>query len=332
MRLTIRSVAMAISAVLLVGAGSLAQDASPAAPEPAPLAYQAYVTALDAFSAADPSAELGPSPAVHEVLDALDALLRQAQTEYVRLGAVVPESCYSIAHEALLDYWLTKIELYEIMLPGLAGAETLSDIGAAGDAMHEELRALHPTAYVESPDPAVGFKGSYENILTALVACAPVISGQRLVVPDAGLAIRHPNLWSASVVMEEVNTALTTVLLLTSEDRGICALQEIASPGVSSTLEDMYEVVPELWFATSGLADDYSTKTVTLPVGDVVRATFDDVREDRDNLTYRSVVYLIPAVDRALLIHCAARPELGLSAEDDWLAIAQTLELLSAEE
>jgi hypothetical protein len=332
MRLTIRSVAMAIGAVLVMGAGSFAQDASPTTPEPAPLAYQAYVTALDAFSAADPSSELGPSPAVHEVLDALDVLLRQAQTEYVRLGAVVPEACYSTAHEALLDYWLAKIELYEIMLPGLAGAEALSAIGAAGDAMHEELRALHPTAYVMSPDPASGFRGSYENILTALATCAPVISGQRLTVPEARLAIRHPNHWSANVVMEEVNTVLSTVLLLTSEDRGVCALQELVSPGVSPTLDDMYQVVPELWFATSGLADDYSTETVSLPVGDVVRATFDDVRGDPDNLTYRSAVYLIPAVNRALLIHCAARPELGLSAEDDWLAIAQSLELLPAAE
>ena len=88
----------------------------------------------------------------------------------------------------------------------------------------------------------------------------------------------------------------------------------------------------ELWFATSGLADDYSTETVTLPLGDVVRATFDDVRDDRDSVTYRSAVYLMPEVDRALLVHCAARPELGLSAEDDWLAIAQTIELLPAEE
>jgi hypothetical protein len=162
-------------AVLSPVSSSIAQQASPSpqATLGQPLPYAEYVAALEELRSQDPMAELGATSTTDDVVAAMEEMLVLAEGYGVWLDTVVPEPCYAFAHEELSAYWQSAIELYREFLPLLAPAETVVDMLPTVEAMDEELRLRHPSAYVQAADPTDGFQGSPFNILDAMAACEP---------------------------------------------------------------------------------------------------------------------------------------------------------------
>lgn len=187
MRHLARGSAISLIAVLQLASGALAQDASPGPTAPLtdassapvaserplvePLAYAAYVAALEAFTATDPFAGMGDPPTKEQVVTGFRNLADMATGEQVRLEGVVPEECYSEAHEELLRYWRSSIEVTVEAATRLEAAATVEEVVPIAAEMDEVLFARHPVAYVEAEDGSGGFQGSPFNILAALATC-----------------------------------------------------------------------------------------------------------------------------------------------------------------
>jgi hypothetical protein len=168
-----RASVISLVAVGLLASSALAQGASPS-PEAMvgeALPFAEYVAALEAFAENDPFAELGDPPTPDQVVAGFENLVDYATTEQHRLQAVVPEACYAEAHQELLGYWQSSIEVTAEAASQLATAASLEAIGPITEAMDEVLRSRHPIAYVEASDGSGGFQGSPFNILEALATC-----------------------------------------------------------------------------------------------------------------------------------------------------------------
>ena len=167
--------AIAITFVITLGLplAALAEGTPPPADPDHALPFDRYVATLDEFRNENPMAELSPEPTVAEVVAAIEALLVPAETQEQWLSTVVPEPCYASAHEELLAYWRSSIELYQTILPELAAAETLSAMVPVIESMDEDLRSRHPAAYVEASGAGGGLQGSASNILDVLATCEP---------------------------------------------------------------------------------------------------------------------------------------------------------------
>ena len=133
--------------------------------------YAAYVDALEAFTTDDPFAGVSDPPTQEQLVAGFEQLVANATVEQERLAAVVPEDCYAEAHQELLAYWQSSIELTGQVATGLAAAATLEGLVPMVNEMDAELFARHPIAYVEATDGSGGFQGSPFNILDALATC-----------------------------------------------------------------------------------------------------------------------------------------------------------------
>lgn len=188
MRRLVRASAISLTAVLLLASGAFAQDASPspaaadgapgsavpvgsAPPTGEPVRYAEYVAALKAFTATDPFSEMDDQPTKEQVVAGFRSLVDMAAGEQMRLEAVVPEDCYAAAHDELLRYWRSSIEVTAEAATKLEAAASVEEVVPISTAMDEILYARHPIAYVEVEDGSGGFRGSPFNILTALASC-----------------------------------------------------------------------------------------------------------------------------------------------------------------
>jgi hypothetical protein len=188
MRHLVGASAISLITVLQLASGALAQDTSPSPAAPdgaagsgAPVAsarptgeaipYAEYVAALKGFTATDPFGEMGDPPTKEQVVAGFRNLVDRAADEQVRLEAVVPEDCYAAAHEELLRYWRSSIEVTAEAATRLEAAASVEEVLPISTAMDEILYARHPIAYVEVEDGSGGFRGSPFNILTALATC-----------------------------------------------------------------------------------------------------------------------------------------------------------------
>ena len=167
---------VSLVAVALVASPAFAQDAG-ASPDAAgspvgtePLPYVEYLAALEAFTQQDPFAMFSDPPTQEEVVAGFRNLAAMATDVQVRLQGVVPEDCYAEAHEELLAYWQSSIELTEDAADQLEAATTVEEVGPIASALDEILFERHPVAYVELEDGS-GFQGSVFNILHALATC-----------------------------------------------------------------------------------------------------------------------------------------------------------------
>lgn len=143
-----------------------------------PLPYALYVAALEAFTEDDPFAGLSDPPTKDEIVTGIETMVANATAEQERLVAVVPEECYAEAHQELLDYWQSSIELTGEAAAQLDAAASLEAVGAIVGDIDAELQTRHPVAYVEATDGSGGFEGSSFNILEALATCeSPAASG-----------------------------------------------------------------------------------------------------------------------------------------------------------
>ena len=158
---------------------------------------------------------------------------------------------------------------------------------------------------------------------------SPSAELHRVEVPEAGLAIGHPDEWVAMVDMEAVNESVTLVMTLTSLGRGNCGLVEFKHPGAPSTVDFIEdELIPAMWFAQPDFPGGYTAARLTFSVGQVLRVSFDEVREDLDGAEFHNVNHYYPAPDGAVALLCSAPSELGLAPEADWTAMARSLEFL----
>ena len=156
---------------------------------------------------------------------------------------------------------------------------------------------------------------------------SPSAELHRVEVPEAGLAIGHPDAWVAILDGDAVNEDVTSVMLLTSLDRGECFVLDVKVPDVIPTvdlIED--EFIPEFWFAQPDFPGGYTATRLVLPVGEVLRVTF---AEARDGAMSHDVHYYVPAPERVVALTCTAESELGLAPEADWATMARSLEFLS---
>lgn len=179
------------------------QDASP---DEATLPYVEYVAALDELQVASRAAflRLGSAPAVAEVVAAYQEVIPLGKADLRRLTGVVPEPCYATAHQEVLAYRGSVIELIEQELPRMAESETGAELTATLEVLDAELHARHPSAYLDGPDASGGFGGSYRNILMSLAACdddeiaqpadATSEPDQRVVV-DGSYSVTIPGGW-----------------------------------------------------------------------------------------------------------------------------------------
>lgn len=179
------------------------QDASL---DEAPMPYAEYVAALEELQVASRAVflRLGSAPATAEVVAAYQEVIPLGQTDLRRLSGVVPEPCYATAHQEVLAYRGSVIEITEQALPQMAESETLANLTAILEVLDAGLRTRHPSAYLEGRDASAGFGGSYRNILAALTACdtdaiAQATDGtsepdQRVVV-DGSYSVTVPGGW-----------------------------------------------------------------------------------------------------------------------------------------
>jgi hypothetical protein len=168
-----RGSVISLVAVLQLASASLAQDASPspATMSGDPLPFADYVAALDAFRDNDPFAGMGDPPTQEQVVAGFEKLVEYATIEQERLQAVVPEECYAEAHQELLGYWQSSIEVTAEAATQLATSASIEAIGPIAEAMDQILYSRHPIAYVEATDGSGGFQGSPFNILAAMATC-----------------------------------------------------------------------------------------------------------------------------------------------------------------
>ncbi len=187
MKRFVTGAAVSLVAVMQLFTGSLAQDASPSAgavmADPVP--YAAYVAALEAFTTDDPFAGVSDPPTKEQLVAGFEQLVAKATVEQERLAAVVPEDCYAEAHQQLLAYWQSSIELTGQVATELADAATLEGLVPMVNKMDAELYARHPIAYVEATDGSGGFQGSPFNILDALATCEAAATGSMAPDPTA---------------------------------------------------------------------------------------------------------------------------------------------------
>jgi hypothetical protein len=180
MRRVVSASLIALVAVAQLATLSLAQDAA-ASPDPSsappvvagePLPYADYVAALEAFTLQpSPFAAMSDAPTKEEVVTGFRNLVAMATTEQERLAGVVPEACYAEAHEQLLAYWQSSLELTAQGADQLEAAASVEEVGPISTALDEILFQRHPVAYVEVEDGSGGFQGSVFNILDALATC-----------------------------------------------------------------------------------------------------------------------------------------------------------------
>jgi hypothetical protein len=173
MRRLLTGSVISLVAIVQLASASLAQDASPSAGAVSaePMPYAAYVAALEAFTTDDPFAGVSDPPTKEQLVAGFEQLVAKATVEQERLAAVVPEDCYAEAHQQLLAYWQSSIELTGQVATELAAAATLEGLVPMVNEMDAELYARHPIAYVESTDGSGGFQGSPFNILDLLATC-----------------------------------------------------------------------------------------------------------------------------------------------------------------
>jgi hypothetical protein len=179
MRRFVTGSVISLVAIVQLASASLAQDASPsaAAVSADPIPYAAYVAALEAFTTDDPFAGVSDPPTQEELVAGFEQLVANATVEQDRLVAVVPEDCYAEAHQELLAYWQSSIELTGQLATDLAAAPSVEGLVPMVNEMDAELFARHPFAYVESVDGSGGFQGSPFNILDALATCEVAATG-----------------------------------------------------------------------------------------------------------------------------------------------------------
>lgn len=185
MRRLVTGTVISLVAIAQLASASLAQDASPSAGpvNVDPVPYAEYVAALEAFTTDDPFAGVSDPPTRDELVAGFEQLVANALVEQGRLAAVVPEDCYAEAHQELLAYWQSSIELTGQVATELAAAATLEGLVPMVNEMDAELYARHPIAYVESTDGSGGFQGSPFNILDALATCEVEVTGS--MAPDS---------------------------------------------------------------------------------------------------------------------------------------------------
>jgi hypothetical protein len=179
MKRFVTGAAVSLVAIAQLASAALAQDASPSAGavNADPMPYAEYVAALEAFTTDDPFASVSDPPTRDELVAGFEQLVTNATVEQERLTAVVPEDCYAEAHQELLAYWQSSIELTGQVATELAAAATLEGLVSMVNEMDAQLYARHPIAYVESPDGSGGFQGSSFNILDALATCEVAATG-----------------------------------------------------------------------------------------------------------------------------------------------------------
>lgn len=134
------------------------------------MSYADYVAALEAFSQDDPFAGMSDPPTKKEVLAGLDRMIAMGTTEQERLGTVVPESCYLLAHVQVVTYWQSSMNALRAATDELKAA-SLREIGAIVEPLDQALYEAHPLAYLEPYVPSGGFQGTPFNILAALATC-----------------------------------------------------------------------------------------------------------------------------------------------------------------
>lgn len=135
------------------------------------MSYADYVAALEAFSEDDPFAGMGDPPTKKEVLAGLTRLIENGTTEQERLGAVVPEPCYVLAHVQVVTYWQSSMNAMRETAKELKAASSLAELGSIVEPLDAALYQAHPLAYSEPYVPSGGFQGTPFNILAALATC-----------------------------------------------------------------------------------------------------------------------------------------------------------------
>lgn len=156
------------------------------------------------------------------------------------------------------------------------------------------------------------------------------MGGQRVEVPEAGVALTVPASWEVRILMEPGPGDALQVLMAYEVGSGYCVLtlQQLDDPTLlddPSAFRAFVDTSIWLFRADRDMEVSDAMTEVTLGVGPALRV--DMVERFADGDVHNSV-YAVDTPDGLALLDCGglARPD------DDWLSIAETFEWLPGEE
>lgn len=315
--------------VALAAAPAGAQDPGPSA---TPMPFEAYLARLEELGEASDAVLADRAPTTPaEFASAFGEILVLGAADLVGLRQISPQPCYAAAHEEIIAYRESVIEVIEPFLSLMAEAETLEDLSGPIDRIDAELFARHPTAYLDPPEAQPGFGGSHRHILTALVTCEgasifdPTAGLQRFEFADEGVAISLASEWEP--IDPEIVGHDEYLGFYASDRHGACAVVKISD--VSATIDDVLEfLIPNGYWVD--LPGGYSSDGVETAAGPTARVAYWEQADD--GTRSRNAIYFVPTTQGLYSVQCVAEEGLYVAPDDDWYSVAQDFELLGTDE